>query len=147
MVHLLYFPVSHRNRRKMWVDYWGGGGAKGMLAPLSNFWGPGPPPSSYAYASNLADIKPLLSNFKHPSWLVGCFGLSTQVILLILNLSTEISAANITDFPSESFDFLAVEVSLEFMAHFTSLNSFYLYEDDSCKTIARCHFSYRQNGL
>ena len=20
------FPVSHRNRRKMWVDYWGGGG-------------------------------------------------------------------------------------------------------------------------
>ena len=32
------FPVSHRNRRKMWVDYWGGGGggggarAKGRLA-------------------------------------------------------------------------------------------------------------------
>ena len=27
-----------------------GGGAKGMLAPLSNYWGGGPgPPSSYAY--------------------------------------------------------------------------------------------------
>ena len=30
-----------------------GGGPKGMLAPLSNYWGgpaPPPPPSSYAYA-------------------------------------------------------------------------------------------------
>ena len=31
----------------------GGGGTKGMLAPLSNYWGGGagpcPPPSSYAY--------------------------------------------------------------------------------------------------
>ena len=26
-----------------------GGGAKGMLAPLSNYWGAWPPPSSYAY--------------------------------------------------------------------------------------------------
>ena len=25
------------------MDYWGGGGAKGMLAPLSNYWGPGLP--------------------------------------------------------------------------------------------------------
>ena len=24
---------------KMWVDYWGGGGAKGMLATLSSYWG------------------------------------------------------------------------------------------------------------
>ena len=33
------------------MDYWGGGGVKGMLAPLSNYWGGGawPPPSSYAY--------------------------------------------------------------------------------------------------
>ena len=39
------------------MDYRGGGGAgggaKGMLAPLSNYWGGGPgppgPPSSYAY--------------------------------------------------------------------------------------------------
>ena len=27
----------------------GGGGAKGMLAPLSNYWGGAWPPSSYAY--------------------------------------------------------------------------------------------------
>ena len=37
------------------MDYLGGGGPKGMLAPpLSNYWGgPGPPgpPSSYAYAT------------------------------------------------------------------------------------------------
>ena len=30
------------------MDYWGGGGgrggAKGVLAPLSNYWGPAPPP-------------------------------------------------------------------------------------------------------
>ena len=39
------------------MDYWGrGGGAKGMLDPLSNYWGgggaappPAGPPSSYAY--------------------------------------------------------------------------------------------------
>ena len=33
------------------MDYLGGGGgAKGMLAPLSNYWGGGGwPPSSYAY--------------------------------------------------------------------------------------------------
>ena len=33
----------------------GGGGAKGMLAPLSNYWGglaPPGPPSSYAYVDN-----------------------------------------------------------------------------------------------
>ena len=41
LVHLCFFPVSHRNRRKRWVDYLGG--PKGMLAPLSNYWGPGPP--------------------------------------------------------------------------------------------------------
>ena len=35
----------------MWVDYWGGGGAKGMLPPLSKYWG-GQPPSSYAYVIN-----------------------------------------------------------------------------------------------
>ena len=47
LVHLCVFPVSHRNLRKRWVDYCGGGGgggAKGMLAPLSNYWGPGPLP-------------------------------------------------------------------------------------------------------
>ena len=52
LVHLWFFPVSHRSWRKRRVDYWGGGGAKGMLAPLPNYWGgPGPPgpPSSYAY--------------------------------------------------------------------------------------------------
>ena len=30
------------------MDYWGGG-PKGMLAPLSNYWGGPGPPSSYAY--------------------------------------------------------------------------------------------------
>ena len=44
--------VSHRNSRKRWVDYWGGG-AKGMLAPSQINGGGGlPPPSSYAYAIN-----------------------------------------------------------------------------------------------
>ena len=55
LVHLWFFPVSHRNRRKKWVDYWGGqrvcwppsqiiGGGGGGLPP------PPWPPSSYAYA-------------------------------------------------------------------------------------------------
>ena len=45
------FPVSHRNRRKMWVDYWGGGGgvgrAKGRLASSQIIGRPDhtPPPS------------------------------------------------------------------------------------------------------
>ena len=30
LVHLSFFPVSHRNWRKMWVDYWG---AKRYVAP------------------------------------------------------------------------------------------------------------------
>ena len=59
LVHLRFFPVSPRNCRKKWVDYWG---AKGMLA-LSNYWGgggwpspappppPSPLPSSYAYVT------------------------------------------------------------------------------------------------
>ena len=48
LVHLWFFPVSHRNWRKRWVDYWG---AKGYVAPLSQIiGGPAPPPpSSYAY--------------------------------------------------------------------------------------------------
>ena len=44
------FPVSHRNRRKMWVDYWGGGGgggrAKGRLASSQIIGRPDPPPPS-----------------------------------------------------------------------------------------------------
>ena len=49
LIHLWFFPVSHRNRRKRRVDYWGG--AKGMLAPLPNYWGGLAPlaPSSFAY--------------------------------------------------------------------------------------------------
>ena len=50
LVHLSCFPVSHRNRRKMWVDY--GGEPKGMLAPPLKLLGGLPPPwppSSYAY--------------------------------------------------------------------------------------------------
>ena len=46
----------------MWVDYCGG--AKGMLAPLSNYWGgdwppcpPPPPTSSYAYREHVSKQK------------------------------------------------------------------------------------------
>ena len=35
LVHLCFFPVSHRNRRKRWVDYWR---TKGYVCP------PPPPP-------------------------------------------------------------------------------------------------------
>ena len=53
LVHLWIFPVSYRNWRKMWVDYWGGGGrGKGYVGPLSNYCAPPtgsrPSPSSYA---------------------------------------------------------------------------------------------------
>ena len=42
MVHLWFFPVSHKNWRKMWVDYWGG---KGYVGPSSQIIGvPGTPP-------------------------------------------------------------------------------------------------------
>ena len=54
LVHLWFFPVSHRNWRKRWMDYWGGGGQRVCWPPLSNYWGgglapPPGPPSSYAY--------------------------------------------------------------------------------------------------
>ena len=43
LVHLWFFPVSYRNRRKMWMDYWGGGGGpKGMLAHSQIIGRPGP---------------------------------------------------------------------------------------------------------
>ena len=52
LVHMWFFPISDGNWRKRWMDYWGGG-AKGMLGPLSNYWGVGGlaplPPPSYAY--------------------------------------------------------------------------------------------------
>ena len=51
LVHLWFFPVSHRNWRKRWVDNLGGGGggggAKGMLGPPPSQiigWGACPPP-------------------------------------------------------------------------------------------------------
>ena len=51
LVHLWFFSVSHRNWKK---GGWIIGGHKGMLAPLSNYWGAWPPapppPSPYAYA-------------------------------------------------------------------------------------------------
>ena len=59
LVHLWFFPVAHRNCRKMWANYWGGGGPKGMLAPPLKLLGGGAcppptptpwPPCSYAYA-------------------------------------------------------------------------------------------------
>ena len=47
LVHLWFFPVSHRNWRKRWVDYWEGG--KGYVAPppplkLLGGLAPTPPP-------------------------------------------------------------------------------------------------------
>ena len=44
LVHLCFFPVSHRNRRKRWVDYWRG--AKGYVGPPLKLLGGGawPPP-------------------------------------------------------------------------------------------------------
>ena len=50
LVQLWFFPVSHRNWRKRWVDYWGG--QRVCWPPLSNYWrglAPPGPPSSYAY--------------------------------------------------------------------------------------------------
>ena len=57
LVHLWFFPVSHRNWRKRRVDYGGGGGGGGgggqrvCCPPLPNYWGgglapwpPAPPP-------------------------------------------------------------------------------------------------------
>ena len=42
LVHLWFFPVSHRNWRKRRVDYWGG--QRVCWPPLPNYWGgPGPP--------------------------------------------------------------------------------------------------------
>ena len=45
LVHLSFFPVSHRNLRKMWVDYWG---VKGYVGPafqiIGGAWPPFPPP-------------------------------------------------------------------------------------------------------
>ena len=47
LVHLWFFPVSHRNWRKRWVDYWGRGGGKGYIArPPQIIGGGGWPPSS-----------------------------------------------------------------------------------------------------
>ena len=40
LVHLWFFPVSHRNWRNRWVAYLGGGGVKGYVPPpFSNYWG------------------------------------------------------------------------------------------------------------
>ena len=48
LVHLWFFPVSHRNWRKMWVDYcvcvggWGGGGWQRVCWPPLKLLGPPP---------------------------------------------------------------------------------------------------------
>ena len=40
---IVIFSCFTQKLKEMWVDYWGG--PKGMLAPLSNYWGwPAPPP-------------------------------------------------------------------------------------------------------
>ena len=45
LVHLWFFPVSHKNWRKRRVDYWGGGGGQRVCwPPLPNYWGGGPGP-------------------------------------------------------------------------------------------------------
>ena len=42
LLHLWFFPVSHRNWRKIWVNYWGGGGgAKGYVGSPSQIMGRG----------------------------------------------------------------------------------------------------------
>ena len=45
------FPVSHRNLRKMWVDYWGGGGGQRVCCP--------PPPLKFSPLSNFCGACPL----------------------------------------------------------------------------------------
>ena len=44
LVRIWFFSVSHRNWRKMWVDYWGGGGEGGGLAPSQIIGWASPPP-------------------------------------------------------------------------------------------------------
>ena len=44
LVHLWFFPVSHRNWRKRWVDYWGGQRVCCPPPPLILFGGLPPPP-------------------------------------------------------------------------------------------------------
>ena len=44
LVYLWFFPVSHRNWRKRWVDYWGGGGGQRVCWPPSQIIGGGPGP-------------------------------------------------------------------------------------------------------
>ena len=45
LVHLWFFPVSHRNWREMWVDYWEGGGGQRVCWPTSQIiGGPANPP-------------------------------------------------------------------------------------------------------
>ena len=76
LVYLWFFPVSRRNWRKRWVDYWGGG-PKGMLAPplklLGGAWPPcPPPPSSYAYDRILKPISGIFLNSWEPWMLYAC---------------------------------------------------------------------------
>ena len=42
LVHLCFFPVSHRNGRKMWVNYWGG--QRVCWPPSQIIGGLAPPP-------------------------------------------------------------------------------------------------------
>ena len=57
LVHLWFFPVSHRNWRKRRVDYWGG--QRVCWPPLPNYWGglapplPTPMNSSYDGSQNV----------------------------------------------------------------------------------------------
>ena len=44
LVILCFFPVSHRNGRKMWVDYCWGGGQRVCWPPSQIIGGPAPPP-------------------------------------------------------------------------------------------------------
>ena len=57
LIHLWFFPVSHRNWRKRWVDYWGEG--KGYVGPPLKLFGdlppcpPPPPPPPCPYTTNI----------------------------------------------------------------------------------------------
>ena len=75
LVHLWFFPVSHRNWRKMWMNYWG---PKGMLPPPLKLLGGGaglpcpPPLSSYAY-DVIKKNKRRENTTSKQTWETSCF--------------------------------------------------------------------------
>ena len=81
LVHLWFFPVSHRNRRKRRVDYWGG--QRVCCPPPSQInggaWPPPGPPSSYAYGLVLMGQVGQVGHYFHSP--VICTGLALQTAI------------------------------------------------------------------